>query len=137
MFLLDTVVLSELRKADRDPGVNQWIAGQRGPDLYLSVLTVGEVRRGIRLQEHKDPTFAGRLSVWLDSVLQLYGTQILPVTTEIALAWGELSALSGNSSADLLLAATAKIHDLTVVTRNTKHFEGTGVPVFNPWAPKA
>lgn len=134
MFLLDTVVISELRKTSRNPGVVAWIQDKKDSALFLSALTIGEVRRGICQQEAKDHRFADRLSIWLDSILHFYGDRILPVTSAIALEWGNISARVGNNSADTLIAATAKVHHLTVVTRNCKHFEATGVPCLNPWA---
>lgn len=134
MFLLDTVVLSELRKNNRNPQVEQWVKEHSKDAMFISVLTVGEIRRGIALQKEKDPVFASRLTSWLESLLIYYGKEsILPVTTEIALVWGDLSARLGNASADLLIAATAQVHKLTVVTRNTRHFMGSGVSVCNPW----
>lgn len=133
MYLLDTVVLSELRKSERNSGVTAWLAGRKDSELFLSVLTIGEVRRGICLQARKDPQFAARLAEWLDAVLHFYGDRILPVSTDIALEWGSLSARTGNGSADNLIAATAKVHHLTIITRNVRHFEPTGVPCHNPW----
>ena len=134
MFLLDTVVISELRKADRNPGVVAWLQDKKDTDLFLSVLTIGEIRRGICQQGKRDRQFADRLSIWLDSVFHFYGERILPVTSPIALEWGTISARVGNSGADNLIAATAKVHHLTVITRNTKHFETTGIPCLNPWS---
>ena len=133
MYLLDTVVISELRKTERNPGVVDWLYGKRDTELFLSTLTIGEIRRGICQQEQRATQFAARLSEWLGSVLHFYGERILPVSTAIALEWGNISAQTGNSSADNLIAATAKVHGLTVITRNTKHFEPTGVACFNPW----
>lgn len=134
MFLLDTVVISELRKTDRNPGVVAWLQDKKDTDLFLSVLTIGEIRRGICQREAKDHRLADRLAIWLDSILHFYGERILPVTTAVALEWGNISAQVGNSSADTLIAATARVHHLTVITRNSKHFEVTGVPCLNPWA---
>ena len=133
MYLLDTVVLSELRKPERNAGVTTWFNGKKDNELFLSALTIGEIRRGICQQEKKNPQFAARLSEWLDSLLFLYGDRILPISTQIALEWEVISAQTGNCSADGLIAATAKVHHLTVVTRNIKHFEITGVPCHNPW----
>lgn len=133
MFLLDTVVLSELRKANRHPGVVAWFKERHDEELFISALTIGEIRRGICQQEKIDLAFAGRLSTWLDSILHLYGNRILPITTAIAIEWGNISAKVGNSGADNLIAATAKIHRLTVITRNIKHFAATGVDFQNPW----
>lgn len=134
MFLLDTVVISELRKAQRNPGLVAWLQDKKDTDLFLSVLTIGEIRRGICKQEAKDPHFAHRLAIWLDSLLQFYRERLLPISSAIALEWGNISAHVGNSNADNLIAATAKVHRLTVITRNTKHFEDTGVPCLNPWS---
>ena len=133
MYLLDTVVISELRKADRNPGVVRWISGRKDSELFLSTLTIGEIQRGIWLQKMKDGQFATRLSAWLDSILHFYGERILPISTTIALEWGNISAQTGNNGADNLIAATAKIHGLTVITRNTKHYSSTGVTFHNPW----
>jgi len=134
MFLLDTVVLSELRKRDRDPGVVDWLAAQRPSDLFLSVVSLGEIERGIVRQRAHDADFAERLAAWLDRLLRLYSDRILPLETGAARRWGRLSAELGHAGADLLIAATALEHGLTVITRNVRHFEPTGVPVFNPFS---
>ena len=133
-YLLDTVLLSELRKTERDPGVTAWISEHKNDELYVSVLSIGEIERGIEMQRSRDPQFAQRLEHWLNRLMTLYGERILPVTAEIAARWGRLSAQLGHSGADLLLAATALEHDLTIVTRNEKHFIPAGVSVVNPWA---
>ena len=135
MFLIDTDVLSALRRRGRSPDVVQWISDQRTTDLYLSVVTVGEVERGIVRQRRSDPTFAQMLAAWLDGVLALYGERILAVDLSTARRWGRLSGALGHEGADLLIAATALEHGLTVVTRNVRHFEPTGVPVLNPFVP--
>lgn len=100
-------------------------------DLYISVITVGEIERGIEQQQRHNPDFAQDLSGWLDRMLDWYGDHILPVDTATARRWGQLSAALGNESADLLIAATALEHGLTVATRNVRHFEPTGVPVLD------
>ena len=133
MYLLDTVVLSELRKSERNSGVVAWFEEKKDSELFLSVLTIGEIRKGICQQESKNPQFAARLSEWLDALLYAYGSRVLPLSTAVALEWGMLSCRTGNSSANGLIAATAKVHNLTVITRNTKHFEQAGVSFFNPW----
>ena len=133
MYLLDTMVLSELRRRDRDPGVVEWIAAQRISDLYLSAITIGEIERGIALQQRRNATFAGALTRWLDTVLTLYSDRILEFDTPTARRWGQLSARIGNDSVDLLIAATALEHGLTVVTRNTRHFLPTGVCALDPF----
>ena len=133
MFLLDTDVLSALRRRERHPALAQWLARQRTADLYLSAVTVGEIERGITQQQRRDASFARELMVWLDRVLALYGDRVLTVDVSTARRWGRLSGSLGHESVDLLIAATAIEHGLTVVTRNIRHFEPAGVPVFNPF----
>jgi len=133
MYLLDTVVLSELRKARRDAGVAAWIAAVDATDLHLSVITLGEVERGISKQRRENPAFAARLAAWRDDLLRLHADRILPVTEAIARRWGALSDQIGHGGADLLIAATALDHGLTVVTRNVADFKPTGVPLLNPY----
>ena len=134
MFLIDTDVLSALRRGERHPAAARWLEAQRTSDLYLSVVTIGEVERGIEQQQRRNPTFAGELAGWLDRVLAWYGDRVLPVDLATAQRWGRLSAALRHESADLLIAATALEHGLTVVTRNVKHFEPAAVSVFNPFA---
>ena len=134
MFLLDTDVLSALRRRERNPEAVSWMTNRRTADLYLSVVTVGEIERGIAQQQRRDPPFAHELALWLDRVLAWYGDRILPIDTATARRWGQLSAALGHDGADLLIAATALEHGLTVVTRNARHFEPAGVPALNPFA---
>ena len=136
MFLIDTVTLSELRKRQRDPKVVKWFERQRTTDLFLSVISIGEIERGIARQRTSDPAFAGALSDWLDRILTLYGERIVPFDLRAARRWGTLSAALGNDSADLMIAATALEHGLTVVTRNVSDFEPSGVAVLNPFRPR-
>ena len=132
MFLLDTDVLSALRRRERNPNVVRWVDSQRTTDIYLSVVTVGEIERGVTQQLRRDPPFGRELALWLDSVLLWYGDRIIPIDVATARRWGQLSATLGHGSPDLLIAATALEHGLTVVTGNIRHFEPTGVPVINP-----
>jgi predicted nucleic acid-binding protein len=134
MFLLDTVTLSELRRRENDPMVVRWIKRQRTTDLFLSVVSVGEIERGIERQRAINPGFAEALAEWLDRVVILYGERILPFDLRAARRWGALSATLGNDSADLMIAATALENGFTVVTRNTSDFEPTGVPVLDPFS---
>jgi len=136
MFLIDTVVLSELRKSQRDPSLVTWLEGQRAADLFVSVISIGEIDRGIARQRATNPAFAAALAAWLDRVLSLYGERILAFDLQTARRWGLLSAALGNDSADLMIAATALQHGLTVVTRNVKDFEPAGVAVLDPFAPR-
>jgi len=134
MVLLDTMVLSELRKRHRDPAVVAWLEQQPANTLHLSVISVGEIERGIRLKRRHDAAFAQRLEQWLDELLRLYGDRILPINTMIARRLGQLSAELGHPGADLMLAATALEHGLQVATRNERHFLPTGVAVVNPFS---
>ena len=106
MFLIDTDVLSALRKRKRHPEIAQWIEKQRSADLYLSVVSVGEIERGIERQQRRDPVHAHALAAWLDSVLALYGERILAVDLSAARRWGRLSGVLGHEGADLLITAT-------------------------------
>ena len=131
MFLIDTDVLAALRRRERHPAIVRWVEGQRTTDLHISVMTVREIERSITQQRH-NPAFARDLAAWLDRVLGWYGDRILAIDAATARRWGQLSAALGNDSADLLIAATALEHGLTVVTRNVRHFEPTGVSVLDP-----
>lgn len=133
MYLLDTDVLSELRKAKRNPNVLAWIEEIASADLHISVVTVFEIEFGIEQQRRDNPAFAKRLELWLDDTLRLYGERVLPLTTNIAQRWGRLAIKVGNKDLDLALAATALEHGLTVVTRNVAHHGPTGVAVMNPF----
>lgn len=134
MYLLDTVVLSELRKRDRHPGVVRWLLEKPAEQLFLSVVTIGEIERGIVRQRARDAAFAEALAAWLDRTVQIYADRILPIDTRIARRWGALSGRIGHDGADLLIAATALEHGLAVVSRNIRHFEGTGATVIDPFA---
>lgn len=132
-WLLDTNVVSELRKGARgDPGVVRWAAGRTG-DAWLSVLTVGEIRRGIELKRRRDEVGARHLDVWLQGLLGAFATRLLPVDARVAEVWGRLNVPDPRPTVDALLAATALVHGLTLVTRNVDDVAGTGVRVFNPF----
>jgi toxin FitB len=133
MYLLDTDVLSELRRVRRNRNVVGWINGVAAADLYLSVVTIGEIEFGIARQRARNPGFAKDLTAWLEVTLRAYGERILPLTVGIARRWGQLAAQLGNKQLDLAIAATALEHGLTVVTRNVSDFEPTGVTVLNPF----
>lgn len=133
MWLLDTMVISELRKRTPDTNVVSWLSMVGDKSLFLSVVTISEIQRGIALQGSKDAPFAERLQSWLDELLRNYGDRVLPVTTEIACCWGNLTAKIGHDGADVIIAATALKHGLSVVSRNEKHFSPFSVPVFNPY----
>jgi predicted nucleic acid-binding protein len=135
-FLLDTNVLSELRKADRcNPRVRQWFAALEADDLYLSVLVVGEIRRGIELLRRRDGRGAAALDRWLSELERRYADHILPVTLEICRIWGGMSLERPLAPIDGLLAATAVYHGMTLVTRNIEDVERSGAVVLDPFAP--
>lgn len=133
MFLIDTDVLSALSRRQRDPNIEAWFRRQRNSQLFLSVITLGEIERGIALRERTEPAFAALLAAWLDQVLSAYRERILPFDLAAARRWSLLSATLGNDSADLQIAATAIEHGLTVVTRNVSDVRPTGVDVVNPF----
>jgi hypothetical protein len=132
-FLLDTVVLSELRKAKPSRKVLQWIKAQKAESLFISVVSIGEIERGIERARKSDAVFAGELERWLETLISQYADRILAVSANTARLWGRLSAKLGHDGADLLIAATALSHGATVVTRNVKHFAPTGVRVLDPF----
>src|SRR4029077_16675500 len=134
MFLIDTVTLSELRRRERDPMVVKWFERQRTTDLFLSVISIGEIERGIARQRTTDPGFAGALADWLDRVLTLYGERVVPFDLRAARRWGALSAALGTESGALMTAATARGHGITMVTRNGPDFEPCGVAVLDPFS---
>jgi toxin FitB len=134
-FLLDTNVLSELRKGRRcEPRVKQWAATVE-LELHTSVVVLGELKRGVERIRAKDPGFAAELERWLTRTILVMGTRILPVDQPIALEWGRVSAPRTVPPIDGLLAATARVHGLTLVTRNVKDFSDLGVSYLNPFDP--
>jgi predicted nucleic acid-binding protein len=135
-YLLDTNVVSELRKPRPHPQVAGWYESHRHAEAYLSTLVVGEIRQGIERVRPRDARQADALERWLARLLPAYENRILPVTIEVAQEWGRLNAHSPPPPAvDGLLAATAKVHRLTLVTRNTTDVARTGVAVLNPFEP--
>lgn len=137
-FLVDTCVLSELLKAAPDPRVVAWASGVDERDLYLSVLTLGELRKGVA--KLSDRRRRERLERWIDGDLrERFQGRIIPVCERVAARWGELSGTAEARGVrvpvvDGLLGATALVHDLTVATRNVADIEKTGARVWNPWA---
>ncbi len=135
MFLIDTNIISEVRKAERcDPNVATWYAGVNDDDLYLSVLVTGEIRKGIELSRSRDLQKSESLQRWLHTLEQGFGDRILPVNFAVANEWGRLAALRAVPVIDGLLAATANIFDLTLVTRNINDVTGLDVKILNPFA---
>ena len=132
MYLIDTVVLSELRKPQRHAGITRWLHDKAADELFLSAISVGEVVLGVARQRIRNPAFSETLAAWLDRTIDTYGDRVLPVTTGVARRWGQLCARIGHGGADLLIAATALEHGLSVVTRNVRHFSPTSVSIENP-----
>lgn len=139
MFLVDTNVISEARKGPRaDPGVRAfWAEASRNDaPLFLSSITVGELRRGVELIRHRgDQPQAQVLERWLEQVLEDYGHRVLVLDGDAAQVWGCLRVPDPNNAIDKQIAAIALLHDLTVVTRNADDFAGSGVRVLNPFSP--
>ena len=133
MYVLDTNVISAVRRPDRAPQVAAWLSGKSEQDLFLSVITIGEIERGIRQQETRDPAFAHDLRIWLDRTILLFSDRLLPFDAEDARIWGRLSAEIGHTGADLMIAASALRHMATVVTGNVSDFAPTGVRIENPF----
>ena len=133
-FLLDTNVVSELRKRERaDVNVLRWLDEHAESELWLSVLVVGELRRGVELIARRDKKAASKLRDWLDATVKDYADRILPITVEICERWALLAVPDPVPVVDGLLAATVIEHDLTLVTRNIADVDRTGVPVVNPF----
>ncbi|MEO7328734.1 MAG: type II toxin-antitoxin system VapC family toxin [Minicystis sp.] len=133
-YLIDTNVLSEMRKRGRgNARVHAWALRTRVSAIFLSVLVVGEVRRGIELLRSTDPAQTASLEEWLAKVCNVYGGRILPITQPIAEEWARLSTPDRIPVVDGLLAATAKVHKLVLVTRNTRDVVRTGVQILNPF----
>jgi toxin FitB len=133
-FLLDTNVVSEIRRG-RDRRVRAWSEQAEDIDLRLSVMTLGEIRKGIELLRVRDPAQADVFAGWLGDLYTTFADRILPIDAPVADEWGRLNAVTPRNTIDSLIAATARVHDLTVVTRNTSDFEGCGVRLLNPWQP--
>ena len=133
MYLIDTVVFSELYKLRRHPGFVRWLEGKSEDSFFLSTITIGEIERGLESRRQRDPIFAEALLSWLERSIGNYDARILPVTTNIARRWGQLTSRISNAGVDLLIAATALEHKLTVATRNVRHFMPTGVSIENPF----
>lgn len=137
MYLVDTGVISEVRKGDRsNAGVQAFFsrASREEVDLYLSVVTIGELRRGVeRIRHRGDKSQAQRLERWLLQVTSSYADRILPLDEETAHVWGRLRVPNPENPLGKQIAATALIHDLVVVSRNVTHYASTGVRVENPF----
>lgn len=133
-FLIDTNIISELRKGDRaDPAVAAWWNGVDEDDLWLSPLVLGEIRKGVELVRQRDPGKAEALEAWLADVNSHFGNRVLPIDTAVTEQWGMMNAIRPVPVIDALLAATAKANGLILVTRNVADVAGLGVDVLNPF----
>ena len=133
-FLIDTNIISEVRKGDRgDPAVAAWWNGVAEDDLWLSSLVLGEIRKGVELARRRDPRRAEALEAWLTDVMSRFGNRVLPVDTAVAEQWGRMNAVRPLPVIDALLAATARANGLTLVTRNVADVVELDVDVLNPF----
>ena len=132
-YLLDSKLISETRKIRADAGVMAFLAAADATRLFLSVLTLGELRKGVEAKRRADSATADRLGAWMDRIETTFADRILPVNTPAARLWGELSARRTLPVIDTLIAATAITRGLTLVTRNTRDVAATGVPLLDPW----
>jgi predicted nucleic acid-binding protein len=132
-YLLDTNILSETRKRRADQNVLTFITETDPSTLYLSVLALGELRKGVALKQHSDPSAAESIAAWVDGLEYSFADRILGIDARTARLWGELSAQRSRPVIDTLLAATAVVHGLTLVTRNTSDVQDIDVPLLNPF----
>ncbi|MDE1987639.1 MAG: type II toxin-antitoxin system VapC family toxin [Alphaproteobacteria bacterium] len=133
-YLIDTNVISEVRKGARcDPNVARWYDEIDDGSLYLSALVLGEIRKGVEKARSRDPTQARALERWLVEVNKTFGDRILTVDRVVADEWGKMGATRSLPVVDALLAATAKVHGMTLVTRNTLDVADLDVAVLNPF----
>jgi toxin FitB len=134
-YLLDTNVISELRKGERaDSNVNAWFASVADEEIFLSVLTIGEIRRGIESVRRRDPDSAAALDRWLNKVSEAHGDRVIPIDRAITEEWGRMNVPDPLPVVDGLLAATARVLGLTLVTRNVADIKGTSIELLDPFA---
>ncbi|TCK19672.1 hypothetical protein EV667_4117 [Ancylobacter aquaticus] len=131
MYLVDTNVISEARRGSL-PAIS-WLRSVDPLTVHLSTLTLGEIMRGIALKQKADPRTAGHLAEWLRKIRHDHADRILPITDPISVEWGRIAAIRPRGDIDGLIAATAIVHDLILVTRNVKDFDDTGASFVDPW----
>ena len=131
MYLIDTCVVSEARR--RAPAAVAWLRAAQSETLFLGAITIGQIMKGIMIKVRTDPPQAAALLRWLDELRLVYASHILPIDDAVATGWGRLMAQRSRPMADALIAATARVHNKIVVTRNVADFQDTGVQLLNPW----
>ena len=131
MYLVDTNVLSEARRGSNEARI--WLRSVDPTTIFLSVVTLGEIMKGIALKRRTDARTATSLTTWLEQLRHDHSDRILPTNDRIALEWGRLAAERPRSMVDGLIAATAAVHGKIIVTRNIDDFADTRIPVINPW----
>jgi hypothetical protein len=135
-YLLDTNIISEIRKGgDCDPHVAAWYDAIDEDNIYLSVLVIGEIRKGVERAHSTNPAQARALEKWLSALTRSFASRILPIDLAVADEWGRMSAKRPVSTVDALLAATAKAHQMMLATRNVADVADLGAKVFNPFEP--
>jgi predicted nucleic acid-binding protein len=132
-FLLDTNVVSEIRKPRPDPNVQAWLAPVPEADLYLSVLVVGEIRQGVERLRRRDPARVAPYEVWLSELVRQFADRLVPITAEVCEEWGRLNVPDPRPVVDGLMAATAKVRGWTFVTRNVADLARADVRLLNPF----
>lgn len=137
-YLIDTNIISEVRKGAKcDVNVAAWYDSIDDADIFLSVLVLGELRKGVERARRSDPAQARALEKWLDTVVETFAERILPIDLAVADEWGRMAAKRAVSTVDALLAATAKVHGITLATRNTSDVADLGADFVNPFEHRA
>ena len=131
MYLVDTNVVSAARR--NAPEAVAWLRAAPPASIYLSVITLGEIMKGVALKERADRQAASHLAEWLRKLRRDFSDRILPISDRVAIEWGRIAALRPRGDADGLIAGTAKVHDLILVTRNVADFDDAGVSIVDPW----
>ncbi len=135
-YLLDTNVVSELRKGSRcHPSVAAWYAHLDDRETYLSVLVLGEIRRGVEKVRGTEPDRARAFAAWLEKLRERYADRVVTIDEKVADEWGRMTLVQPSHTIDVLFAATAKVNGMTLATRNVRHVAGLGVHLVNPFDP--
>jgi toxin FitB len=133
-YLLDTVTVSQALSRHPNAGAVAWIADQDAATLFMSVVSVAEIRRGAIQARKNNPKFAAKIDAWLNTTVASFTGRILPINVAVARHWGALQAAAGHGGEDIMIAATALDHGMTIVTRNVRDFGNLGVKLENPFS---